>query len=79
MKSIGYSLMKRFLGAIQKSNAFKPNLIEINEELENRKNEWQDLNGYTQIKNFVEERIEMMNYFDFLEETMAIELIRFKE
>ncbi|MHA1475311.1 MAG: hypothetical protein ACTSPA_00930 [Promethearchaeota archaeon] len=79
MKSIGYSLIKRYLGAIQKSNSFKPNLIEINEELENRKKEWQDLNGYTQIKNFVGERIEMMNYFDFLEEIMEIELIRFKE
>ncbi|QEE14406.2 hypothetical protein DSAG12_00219 [Promethearchaeum syntrophicum] len=79
MKSIGYSLMKRFLGAIQKSNAFKPNLIEIDEKLENRKKEWQDLNGYAQIKAFVEERIEMMNYFDFLEETMVIELIRLKE
>jgi len=74
MKSIGYSLLKRFLGAIRKGNEFKPMLIEINDQMENRKEEWRDLNGYSQIKTFVEERIEMMRYFDFLEEIMENEL-----
>ena len=52
-------------------------LIGINEQLENRKEEWQKLNGYWQIKKFVKERIEMMDYFDFLEEIMENELKKF--
>jgi len=78
MKSIGYSLLSRYLKAIQKSNEFKPRLTEINEELENKKKEWQDLNGYHQIKAFVKERIEMMDYFDFLEVSMEEELKKFE-
>ena len=77
MKSIGYSLINRYLVTIQKSNEFKPMLIGINEQLENRKEEWQKLNGYGQIKKFVQERIEMMDYFDFLEEIMENELKKF--
>jgi DNA-binding transcriptional regulator GbsR (MarR family) len=77
MNSIGYSLIKRYLVTIQKTNEFKPMLIGINEQLENRKEEWQKLNGYGQIKKFVEERIEMMEYFDFLEEIMENELKKF--
>jgi len=78
MKSIGFSLLNRYLNVIQKSNEFKPNLIEINEELDNKKEEWQDINGYNQIKEFVNNRIEMMDYFDFLEKIMEEELKKFE-
>ena len=77
MKSIGYSLLKRYLGAIQKSNEFKPNLIEIKEKLDSNKEKWQNLNGYWQIKKFVEKRIDMMEYFDFLKDIMENELSKF--
>jgi len=78
MKSVGFSLLNRYLKAIQKSNEFKPKLYEINEELELKREKWQDLNGYYQIKEFVKDRIEMMDYYDFLEETMEEELKKFE-
>jgi len=79
MKSIGYSLMKRYLDAIRKTNEYKPMLIEMNKELDDKKEEWQDSNGYFQIMNFLKERIDMMDYFDFLEEIMENELNKFSK
>lgn len=74
LKSIAYSLINRFRKAIHKSIDFKSKLIEIREELDVRKNQWQKLNGYKQIATFVSNTIELMRYFDFLEDIMEKEL-----
>ncbi|MHA1717908.1 MAG: hypothetical protein ACTSWX_10170 [Promethearchaeota archaeon] len=74
MNTITESLLSRYVKALNLGLEWREKLIEMNSELEERKEELQHLNGYYQIKEFITQSIELKKYYSKLKKFIKKEL-----